>query len=81
MLSFEKIFKSETTADFIAALYQYLYQEVQLPERIGALIASQQEMGRTDLAEETQQIWGKVVGILDQMQEIAGQQLLMRAAF
>lgn len=81
MLSFEKIFKSETTADFIAALYQYLYQEVQLPERIGALIASQQEMGRTELAEETQQIWGKVVGILDQMQEIAGQQAFDARSF
>ena len=74
MLSFEKTFQSETTADFIAALYRYFYQEVKLPERIGALLDAQQALDRTDLAEETRQIWGKVVGILDQMQEITGTQ-------
>ena len=81
MRSFEKIFQRETTADFIAALYQYFYQEARLPERIGELIRAQEEMGREDLAEETRQIWGKVIGILDQMQEIAGQQDFDARAF
>ena len=73
-LALEPVIKdSETTGDFIQGFYCYLYEEVKLPERIEAFIARQEEMERIDLAEETAQIWGKVVGILDQMAEIMGE--------
>lgn len=41
----------------------------------------QTEQGRPDLAEETAQIWGKVIGIFDQMSEIMGEQKFRAAAF
>ncbi len=62
----------QTTAAFIEHLYQYLYETVCLPDRILDYISRQEEMGRVDLADETGQIWGHMIGILDQMMEIMG---------
>lgn len=72
LLALEPLLKSAATGEFIQALYQYLYESVSLPERILAYMKSQEELGRMDLAEETSQVWGQMVGILDQMMEIGG---------
>ena len=73
-LMLEPVIKnSDTSGDFIQEFYRYLYEEVKLPEKIEAFIVRQEDMERIDLAEETAQIWGKVVGILDQMAEIMGE--------
>lgn len=77
----ESVFKADTVGEFIAAFYRFLYDTVKLPDKIAALINEQQEHGRADLADETAQIWGKVVGILDQMAEIAGEEKFRTAAF
>lgn len=55
-----------------------MYEKVKLPEKIADLTVLQTEQGRPDLAEETAQIWGKVIGIFDQMSEIMGEQKFRR---
>ncbi len=62
----------KSTADFISGFYRYLYDVVGLPDKIDGFVGQQVEIGRQDLAEETGQIWGKIVGILDQIIEILG---------
>ena len=74
LLRFEELFKKETNGAFIEALYRYLYEDARLPEKIMTFMEHQEAEGRLDLAEETSQIWGSLVGILDQMAEIAGEQ-------
>ena len=72
LLRFEEIFKAETCGAFIEQLYKYLYEDARLPEKIQAFMAGQEAGGRLDLAEETSQIWGSFVGIMDQMAAIMG---------
>ena len=81
MPDLEAIFEAETCGEFISGLYGFLYEKVKLPEKIADLTVLQTEQGRPDLAEETAQIWGKVIGILDQMSEIMGEQKFRAAAF
>lgn len=81
MSDLEAIFEAETCGEFISGLYGFLYEKVKLPEKIADLTVLQTEQGRPDLAEETAQIWGKVIGIFDQMSEIMGEQKFRAAAF
>ncbi len=81
MPELEAIFKAETCGEFIDGFYGFLYEKVKLPEKIEELIELQTGQGRPDLAEETAQIWGKVIGIFDQMAEIMGGQKFRAAAF
>lgn len=81
MPDLEAIFEAETCGEFISGLYGFLYEKVKLPEKIADLTVLQTEQGRPDLAEETAQIWGKVIGIFDQMSEIMGEQKFRAAAF
>lgn len=70
---FEKLMKAaETNGDFIESLYRYLYDDARLPEKIEAFMEEQRQAGRQDLADETAQIWGSLVHILDQMAAICG---------
>lgn len=81
MPDLEAIFEAETCGEFISGLYGFLYEKVKLPEKIADLTVLQTEQDRPDLAEETAQIWGKVIGIFDQMSEIMGEQKFRAAAF
>ncbi len=81
MPELEAIFKAETCGEFIDGFYGFLYEKVKLPEKIEELIELQTGQGRPDLAEETAQIWGKVIGIFDQMSEIMGGQKFRASAF
>lgn len=81
MPELEAIFEAESCGEFIGGFYGFLYDKVKLPEKIANLIVLQTGQGRPDLAEETAQIWGKVVGIFDQMNEIMGGQKFRAAAF
>ncbi len=75
------VFKAESCGEFIGCFYEFLYEKVKLPEKIEELIAREEAQGRPDLAEETAQIWDKVIGIFDQMAEIMGGQKFRAAAF
>lgn len=81
MPDLEAIFEAETCGEFISGMYGFLYEKVKLPEKIADLTVLQTEQGRPDLAEETAQIWGKIIGIFDQMSEIMGEQKFRAAAF
>lgn len=71
--SFEDVCRScETTGAFIEKYYDFLIEEAHLGEAVTELAARQEEQGLLDLAEETAQIWGKLVGLLDQMAELMG---------
>ena len=72
LTKFEEAFKSETNKEFIAKLYNFLFDTVKLPDKIETLIKEQEAAGRLDLSEETAQIWQSLVSILDQMSEIDG---------
>ena len=77
----EAIFKAETCGEFIGSFYEFLYEKVCLPKKIEDLVALQAGKGRHDLAEETAQVWGKVVGIFDQISQIMGEQKFRASAF
>ncbi|MBR3756249.1 MAG: PD-(D/E)XK nuclease family protein [Firmicutes bacterium] len=64
----------KTTREFIESYYDYLVNQVGLEVYISNLIAMQEEQGNLDLAEETKQIWGKIVALFDQMMELSGEE-------
>lgn len=71
--SFERVCSSsENTGDFIERYYDFLMDEAHLGEAVADLAARQEEQGLLDLAEETAQIWNKLVGLFDQMAELMG---------
>ena len=71
----------KTNGEFIQTLYRYLYDDVRLPDRIISFMEEQREAGRQDLAEETAQIWGCLVHILDQISGISGDDEFSPQAF
>ena len=71
----------KTNREFIETLYRYLYDYVRLPDRIISFMEEQREAGRQDLAEETAQIWGCLVHILDQISGISGDDEFRPRAF
>ena len=72
-LAFGECFKAGTYREFIEDTYRFLQEEINLPERIGALVDAQMEEGREDLAEETDQVWDALLGIMEQIKEIMGE--------
>lgn len=79
---FEAMVKEQqTTGEFIQKLYRFLYDDAKLPEKTAAFMAEQEKEGRNDLAEETAQVWGFLVNILDQMTEISGKEIFNVSSF
>lgn len=66
--------KAQTVGDFISDYYDFLVEESLLAEKILALIETQKAEGLLDLAEETEQIWGQIVGLLNQLAELCGEE-------
>ncbi len=60
------------TGDFVCRYYDFLIEDCQLGEQISTLLAAQESQGLLDLAEETTQIWGQIVGLFDQIAELSG---------
>lgn len=54
------------------SIYEYLAQKIYLPEKIEKLIYIQNETGKFELAEETDQLWDIICGILQQLTELLG---------
>jgi len=69
----EEVFKAKTTGEFIKGFYNYLAEEIHLPETILAYIKEQEEKGFTELADESAQIWQSLINILDQIYDIMGE--------
>ena len=64
--------EAETVHDFLGGYYDYLMQQSGFGGRILHLAEEQREQGFFDLAEETLQIWNKIVEIFDQAEELSG---------
>src|SRR5665647_3129119 len=70
ILIFEEKYKeAETVEEKVRALYYYLNNQVQLPNKLEELIQIQIKNNQQELADETSQIWGILVGILEQLIE------------
>lgn len=73
--AFEEVCRSSgTTGAFIESYYDFLIEDAGLGQAVTELAAKQEAQGLLDLAEETAQIWGKLVGLLDQMAELMGEE-------
>lgn len=72
MIKLENVFAAETTGQFIKDFYKFLCDDINLPQKVLQFISIQEEKGLTELADETSQIWNSVIGILEQMHEIMG---------
>ena len=65
--------EAQTTKDFIQNFYKYLNEVVLLPSQIEAYVKAQENEGLFELSEETQQIWAKIVEILDKIVALIGE--------
>ncbi len=72
--SFGTCFKAGNYSEFVDKAYSFLRDDIDLPERIKSLVDAQLEEEREDLAEETDQVWGAFLGIMDQISEIMGEE-------
>lgn len=71
--AFEEGFsKKKTVRERTEAIYSFLTEKARLPERISALIDYLTERDQFEYAEEASQIWGVIIGILDQLVELIG---------
>ena len=73
--------EAETMGDFACRYYDFLIADCGLGEKITELLHMQEAQGLFDLAEETAQIWGQIVGLLDQIAELAGEERFNRKDF
>ena len=69
---FGALFRAADHAEFIDNTYDFFRNEICLSDRIKALVDAQLEEERADLAEETDQVWGEFLKIMDQIREIMG---------
>ena len=75
--AFEAGFKQKKTVrERTAALYDFLKEKAQLPEKIESLISYLTENGQFEYAEEASQIWSVIIGIFDQFIELIGDEEL-----
>jgi len=65
--------KTKSVRDFVEQYYDYLVAEIGLDQYILTLIEQQEVQGLLELAEETGQIWGKIMELFDQIVELMGE--------
>ena len=58
----------------MAAFYSFLLDDVALISKIEELIQTQEELELIDLADETRQIWSSIIGLMDQIVELIGEE-------
>ena len=63
-----------TYEKFMAAFYSFLLDDVALISKIEELIQTQEELELIDLADETRQIWSSIIGLMDQIVELIGEE-------
>jgi len=78
----ENIYKrKQTVREFVEAYYRFLTEELGIVEKLQQSVAEQLDGGLADMAEETRQIWSLIVGILDQIVELTGDDAFDGEAF
>ncbi len=71
---------AETIADYVTALYKLL-EELRVAEKLVTMIEDQEEKGELLLAKKNKQAWSGIVGLLDQLVEICGEQTVSFSTF
>ncbi|MCQ4636495.1 exodeoxyribonuclease V subunit gamma [Anaerovorax odorimutans] len=80
--SFSQKFKAGgTVKERVRALYLYLAEDCGLPGKLENMIRRQEEEGYLEAAEETAQVWGLVMDVLDQFVEIVGEETILADSF
>lgn len=80
--AFETIYReAQTMGEFIQRYYDFLVGSAGLQAAIENLICEQEDRGLLDLAEETAQIWAKIMGLFDQIAELSGEEKFDGKAF
>jgi len=73
--AFEAGFKQKRTVrEKTEAIYGFLTETAQLPEKIRSLMDYLIEENQLEYAEEASQIWGVIIGIFDQLIELIGEE-------
>ena len=73
----EKIVRdSKTVGEFIESYYNYLIDDLRFEENLNIFMHFQMKHGAVEYAEETRQILSMVIGILEQLVELIGDELL-----
>lgn len=81
VLEFNEKYKAErTVAGKVVTLYDYLEQQG-IPEKLKKLAERQDEAGELEKAAETVQVYSKLIGIMDQMVEIIGEEGISAESF
>ncbi len=74
VLAFHEEYKSRrSVSEKVKTIYSF-FEQIHLPEKIEALIDAQEAAGDSEAAEETAQVWDRIVGILEQLVEIMGEE-------
>ena len=80
--SFSEEFKQAATVkERVQVLYSYLAEDCGLPGKLEKMIQKQEEAGYLTAAEETAQVWGLVMDVLDQFVEIVGEETILADRF
>ncbi len=77
----EDVFNEKKTGDFVRRFYEYISKDLDLAQKTLNFIAEQEEQELFDLADETAQVWDSLVGILNQIYEIMGDEPFDAAEF
>lgn len=75
-----KIRKSSNARDMAGSLYEFLC-DIGIPDKIEGLIQEFKEAGELDCASEYSQIWNMIMGVLDQIVEVMGEDKLSLEQF
>ena len=62
-----KIQGAETVREKVLALNQFLVEQLNVPQQLENMVSKLEENGQMDIAEETAQLWKKIVEIFQQM--------------
>ena len=68
--------KAQNVLEKSKVLYTYLSEDLHLAEKLDALSLSQEEASLVDAAEESKQVFGQLVNLLDQMVNLLGPEVM-----
>lgn len=76
-----KIGDGKTVKDKIISLNGFLVERLNVPEKLEKMVAELEEQGKMDIADETAQLWNKLVEIFQQMVILLGNEEVSNVEF
>ncbi|MEG0291128.1 MAG: PD-(D/E)XK nuclease family protein [Anaerovoracaceae bacterium] len=77
----EKFTKRKKVIDKVKVTYDFLANEISLPQKIEKIIGEQIEENNISFAEENAQIWNIIIKILEQLGEVLGDENISKEEF